>query len=473
MDLFPIFLNIKGERCLVFGGGAVATRKVGLLLGCGAQVSVIAPELSDVLASEKAAGKINHLATSFDSALLAGATLVIAATDDRGTNEAISLAAKSLKIPVNVVDAPELCSFILPSIVDRSPMIVAVSTGGASPVLSRLVRAKLETVLPATYSHLARLAGQLRERVKQRFAQPENRRIFWENLLGGHFADLVLSGKTSEAHAHFESALQSTDDLPPRGEVYLVGAGPGNPDLLTFRALKLMQQAEVVVHDHLVSPAIVELCRRDAARIYVGKERNNHALPQEEINALLVRLAREGKRVLRLKGGDPFIFGRGGEEIETLSANDVLFEVVPGITAAAGVASYAGIPLTHRDYAQACIFVTGHLKDGTMNLDWAGLARPNQTVVFYMGLHGLPVLCEKLIAHGLPETTPAAIVQQGTTSRQRIVIGSLKTLPDLANQAGLKPPTLIIVGEVVRLHEKLRWFDPQGVPDFGTWKNEK
>lgn len=473
MDLFPVFLNIKGERCLVFGGGSVATRKVGLLLGCGAQVVVVAPELSETLAGEKASGSITHLAASFDRALLSGAALVIAATDDRGTNEAVSQAAKSLKIPVNVVDAPELCSFILPSIVDRSPMIVAVSTGGASPVLARLVRAKLETVLPATYSNLARLAGQLRERVKQKFTRPENRRIFWEKMLGGHFADLVLSGKIGEAQEHFESGLQGTEDTSPRGEVYLVGAGPGNPDLLTFRAMKLMQQADVVVHDHLVSPAIVELCRRDATRIYVGKERNNHALPQEEINALLVRLAKQGKRVLRLKGGDPFIFGRGGEEIETLSANDILFEIVPGITAAAGVASYAGIPLTHRDYAQACIFVTGHLKDGTMNLDWAGLARPNQTVVFYMGLHGLPVLCQELIAHGLPGMTPAAIVQQGTTSRQRILIGDLTTLPALAEKAGLKPPTLIIVGEVVKLHEKLRWFDPEGVPDFGMWKKEK
>ena len=254
--------------------------------------------------------------------------------------------------------------------------------------------------------------------------------------------------------------------------VYLVGAGPGNPDLLTFRALKLMQQADVVVHDHLVSPAIVELCRRDASRIYVGKERNNHTLRQEEINTLLVKLAKEGQRVLRLKGGDPFIFGRGGEEIETLSAHGISFEVVPGITAAAGVASYSGIPLTHRDYAQACVFVTGHLKDGTMNLDWTGLARPHQTVVFYMGLHGLPVLCRELVAHGLPDSTPAAIVQQGTTNRQRVLIGTLASLPHQAESGQLKPPTLIIVGEVVKLHDKLKWFDPAGAPDVGSWKKD-
>jgi uroporphyrin-III C-methyltransferase/precorrin-2 dehydrogenase/sirohydrochlorin ferrochelatase len=472
MDFLPIFLNLKGARCLVVGGGAVAARKVGLLLGCGAKVAVVAPELGETLAAEKAAGRIEHVATRFEDAHLAGATVVIAATDDHAVNEAVSRAARTRDIPVNVVDSPELCSFIFPSIVDRSPMVVAVSTGGASPVLARLMRAKLETMIPAAYGRLAQLANDLRGRVKQHFANPPQRRIFWERMLGGSFADLVLAGKGKEAEQYFEQQLAAARDEPPRGEVYLVGAGPGNPDLLTFRALKLMQQADVVVHDHLVSPAIVELCRRDAQRIYVGKERNNHTLRQEEINALLVKLAREGQRVLRLKGGDPFIFGRGGEEIETLSAHGISFEVVPGITAAAGVASYSGIPLTHRDYAQACVFVTGHLKDGTMNLDWTGLARPHQTVVFYMGLHGLPVLCRELVAHGLPDSTPAAIVQQGTTNRQRILIGTLATLPQQAESAHLKPPTLIIVGEVVKLHDKLKWFDPAGAPDVGSWKKD-
>jgi uroporphyrin-III C-methyltransferase/precorrin-2 dehydrogenase/sirohydrochlorin ferrochelatase len=472
MDFLPIFLNLKGARCLVVGGGAVAARKAGLLLGCGAKVAVVAPELGETLAAEKAAGRIEHIAARFDDAHLAGATVVIAATDDHAVNAAVSRAAKARDLPVNVVDSPELCSFIFPSIVDRSPMIVAVSTGGASPVLARLMRAKLETLLPATYGRLAQMANGLRERVKQHFANPAQRRIFWEKMLGGSFADLVLAGKGAEAEKYFDEQLKTTQDEPPRGEVYLVGAGPGNPDLLTFRALKLMQQADVVVHDNLVSPAIVELCRRDASRIYVGKQRNDHTLRQEEINALLVKLAKEGKRVLRLKGGDPFIFGRGGEEIETLTANGISFEVVPGITAAAGVASYSGIPLTHRDYAHACVFVTGHLKDGTMDLDWSGLARPQQTVVFYMGLHGLPVLCKELVAHGLPDTTPAAIVQQGTTNRQRVLIGTLASLPQQAQDAQLKPPTLIIVGEVVRLHDKLKWFDPAGAPDVGSWKKD-
>ena len=472
MDFLPIFLNIKGARCLVVGGGAVAARKVGLLLGCGAKVAVVSPELGEALAAEKAAGRIEHIAARFAEEYLAGAAIVIAATDDHAVNAAVSVAAKARDLPVNVVDSPELCSFIFPSIVDRSPMIVAVSTGGASPVLARLMRAKLETVIPTAYGRLAQLAHEMRDRVKKHFAHPPQRRIFWEKMLGGSFADLVLAGKGTEAEKYFEQQLTAAKDEPPRGEVYLVGAGPGNPDLLTFRALKLMQQADVVVHDNLVSPAIVDLCRRDASRIYVGKQRNDHTLRQEEINALLVKLAQEGKRVLRLKGGDPFIFGRGGEEIETLSANGISFEVVPGITAAAGVASYSGIPLTHRDYAQACVFVTGHLKDGTMNLDWTGLARPHQTVVFYMGLHGLPVLCKELVAHGLADSTPAAIVQQGTTNRQRVLIGTLASLPQLAQDAQLKPPTLIIVGEVCKLHDQLKWFDPAGAPDVGSWKKD-
>lgn len=470
MDFLPIFLNIKGARCIVVGGGAVAARKVGLLAGCGAQVAVVAPELGETLAAEKAAGRIEHIAARFADDHLGGASLVIAATGDPEVNAAVSRAAKARDLPVNVVDAPELCSFILPSIVDRSPVLVAVSTGGASPVLARLMRAKLETMIPAAYARLAQLAHDLRDSVKRHFSHPAQRRIFWEKTLGGRFAELVLAGKSAEAEKLFRQQLAAAQDEPPRGEVYLVGAGPGNPDLLTLRALKLMQQADVVVHDHLVSPAIVELCRRDACRIYAGKQRNNHPLRQEEINVLLVKLAQEGKRVLRLKGGDPFIFGRGGEEIETLSAHGIPFEVVPGITAAAGVAAYSGIPLTHRDYAQACVFVTGHLKDGTMNLDWRGLARPHQTIVFYMGLHGLPVLCRELVAHGLPDTTPAAIVQQGTTHRQRVLIGTLATLPQQAQDARLKPPTIIIVGEVVKLHGRLQWFDPAGAPDVGSWK---
>lgn len=460
MDFLPIFLNIKGRSCLVVGGGEVAARKTALLLKAGGKVRVVSPILNDELGNHLQAGNIIHHAEVFDSKHLDKVVLVIAATNEQSVNQCVSEAANQLNIPVNVVDDPALCSFIMPSILDRSPILVAISSGGTSPVLARLLRARLETLIPEAYGHLAGYAAKFREHVKHRFSSPKKRRLFWERILQGPFTEMVFSGKDRAAQAYLLRSLEHETDELPRGEVYLVGAGPGNPDLLTFRAMRLMQQADVVVYDRLVSPAILDMVRRDAIRIYAGKERDKHVLPQESINHLLVRLAKEGKRVLRLKGGDPFIFGRGGEEIETLSQHHIPFQVVPGITAASGVASYAGIPLTHRDYAQSCIFVTGHLKSNTINLDWPTLARPQQTIVIYMGLHGLPVLCEQLITHGLPASTPAAIVQQGTTHRQRVVIGSLETLPALASSANMIPPTLIIVGEVVKLHQKLAWFEP-------------
>lgn len=460
MDFLPIFLNINNKTCLVVGGGEVATRKVMLLLEAGAQVSVVSPKLDVALAEYLIRGRINHCANYFQPEHLENIVLVIAATNDRTVNQQVSEAARQRQIPVNVVDNPDLCTFIMPSIVDRSPLLIAVSSGGQSPVLARLLRAQLEIMIPAAYARLAAIAGKFRQHVKQHFTHPEKRRIFWEKTLQGPLTEMVLAGKDQAAQDYLLQSLQQENDAPPQGEVYLVGAGPGNPDLLTFRAIRLMQQADVVVYDRLVSPAILNLVRRDATRIYAGKERNRHTLKQESINQLLVRLAQEGKRVLRLKGGDPFIFGRGGEEIETLASHHIPFQVVPGITAASGVAAYAGIPLTHRDYAQSCIFVTGHLKDNTIDLDWPYLARPNQTIVIYMGLLGLPVLCQQLITHGLPNTTPAAIIQQGTTQQQKIVTGTLNTLPKLAAAANLIPPTLIIVGEVVRLHKTLAWFEP-------------
>ena len=463
MDFFPIFFDIKNQPCLVVGGGEVATRKAGMLLQSGGLVSVVAPELTQTLKELADAGKITHAAEKFRPEHLGLAVLVIAATDDRAVNEQVSVAAKKLRIPVNVVDNPDLCSFIMPSVIDRSPLVIAISSGGTSPVLARVMRAKLETFIPAAYGRLAQFAASFRDQVKTRIP-PAKRRIFWEKVLQGPVAEMVLSGQDQTAKDVLQKMLVAdSDDTPPRGEVYLVGGGPGNPDLLTFRALRLMQQADVVVYDNLVSPAVLELVRRDAERIYVGKERAKHTMRQENINELLVRLAQEGKRVVRLKGGDPFVFGRGGEEIETLAAHGIPFQVVPGITAATGVSSYAGIPLTHRDYAQSCVFVTGHLKDGSVNIDLTGIARTNQTIVIYMGLLGLPTLCKELVAHGLPITTPAAIIQQGTTYQQRVVTGTLATLPELAVNAKMKPPTLIIVGEVVKLQDKLAWFKPEPI----------
>lgn len=456
MDFLPLFHKLQGRVVLVVGGGEVALRKARLLSDAGGQLRVVAPEVRGELTALAGEGRV-HL-RGYESADLQGVALVIAATDDEPLNARISAEAQALGIPVNVVDAPALCSVIFPAIVDRSPLIVAITSGGDAPVLARLIRAKIETWIPSTYGQLASLAKKFRERVKQLFPDVQQRRVFWEDVFQGQIAESVFAGKLGEGERLLEAKIAGA---APRalGEVYLVGAGPGDPDLLTFRALRLMQQADVVLYDRLVAPPIIELCRRDAERIYVGKRRAEHAVPQEEINQLLVDLAKQGKRVLRLKGGDPFIFGRGGEEIEQLAAEGIPFQVVPGITAASGCAAYAGIPLTHRDHAQSVRFVTGHLKDGSTNLPWTDLVAPGQTLVFYMGLVGLPQICQALIDHGRAADTPAALVQQGTTQNQRVFTGTLASLPQLVAEHEVHAPTLVIVGEVVTLREKLAWFD--------------
>ncbi len=459
MAVLPTFLVIRDRSCLVVGGGEIAAHKVELLLRAGGQVTVVSPELCPVLAELRDTGRIAHRAVLFSPADLEGCVLAIAATDDQAVNRQVSELCQARALPVNVVDQPELCSFIMPAVIDRSPVLIAVSTGGSSPVLARLLRGRLESLIPATYGRLAALAAGFRDQVKQRIPMAQ-RRAFWEKILQGPIAELVLSGREAAARAALETALEKGVDTQNLGEVYLVGAGPGDPDLLTFRALRLMQQADVVLYDRLVAPAILELTRRDAERIYVGKARNRHTLRQEATNELLARLARQGKRVLRLKGGDPFIFGRGGEEIQTLAREGIPFQVVPGITAASGCAAYAGIPLTHRDYAQSCVFVTGNLKDGSIDLNWKSLVQPHQTVVFYMGLHGIGIICARLIEHGLPPDFPAALIEQGTTLRQRVHVATLATLPERVSAAEVHAPTLIIVGEVVKLHQELAWFEP-------------
>ncbi len=460
MDYFPIFLSLKQQPCLVIGGGDVAARKIKLLAKANAKITVIAENMSHtVMAMETEHGLILHQKI-FAIEDIKTYRLVVSATNNQALNESIANICQQKNIPVNVVDNPQLCSFIFPAIIDRSPVIAAVSTGGVSPVLARLLRAKIETVIPAQFGQLAQLAEKFRSQVKQKITHPAQRRIFWEKTLQGVVAELVFSGKSTQAEVLLQEQLAHTDNIVNEGEVYLVGAGPGDPDLLTFRALRLMQQADVVVYDRLVSPEILELVRRDSQQIYVGKQRNNHTVPQASINELLATLAKQGKRVVRLKGGDPFIFGRGGEEIETLMEQGIRFQVVPGITAASGCATYAGIPLTHRDHAQSCTFVTGHLKDGSIDLNWQQLSAPNQTIVIYMGLMGLEKICEQLIKHGCPNNHPIALIQQGTTAYQLVITGTLANLPQQIAKKEIKPPTLIIIGSVVNLHKKLTWFKP-------------
>ena len=458
MDYLPLFHKLQGGRVLVVGGGEIALRKARLLADAGGVLRVVAPDVDGQLAALAREGGGEVLVRGYQAADLVGCRLVIAATDDPGLNAQVSADAQSLNLPVNVVDAPALCTVIFPAIVDRSPLVIAVSSGGDAPVLARLIRAKLEAWIPSAYGELAGLAARFRHKVKSLYPDVNQRRGFWETVFQGPIAERQLAGQGAEA----ERLLQAMVDGAPvqqGGEVYLVGAGPGDPDLLTFRALRLMQQADVVLYDRLVAPAIIDMCRRDAERIYVGKRRADHSVPQDQINRLLVDLARQGKRVLRLKGGDPFIFGRGGEEIEELAEHGIPFQVVPGITAASGCSAYGGIPLTHRDYAQSVRFVTGHLKDGTSNLPWDDLVAPAQTLVFYMGLVGLPTICAELIRHGRAASTPAALVQQGTTTNQRVFTGTLADLPQLVAEHEVHAPTLVIVGEVVQLREKLAWFE--------------
>lgn len=454
MDFLPIFMNVRGRTCVVVGAGEVAHRKVSVLISAGAAIRVVSPEFHPDFSGMQG---IECIADRFNPAYLQGAALVFAATNDPEVNKAVSEQASLRHIPVNVVDSPALCSFIMPSILDRSPLVVAFSSGGASPVLARMLRAKLETMIPARFGHLAAFCARMRDAVKARISTSAGRRIFWEETLDGVIAEKVLAGDEAGAEALLLAQLDNEGAIPS-GEVYLVGAGPGDPDLLTFRALRLMQKADVVVYDNLVSNAIVEMTRRDAARIFVGKERDNHTLPQQDINQLLVKLAKEGKRVVRLKGGDPFIFGRGGEEIETLAGNGIPFQVVPGITSASGVSAYAGIPLTHRDYAQSVIFITGHTRDGALDLDWEALCRPGQTAVIYMGLGNLAAICSRLIALGQPADLPAAAIMNGTQPDQKVVTGTLQTLAQRVVAAQLKSPSLIIIGEVVKLRDKLAWF---------------
>ena len=462
---FAAFLDLRGRRGLVVGGGRVAALKAEALLRSGARVTVIAPEIGERLSELALVGAVRLERRRFQPGDLLGAEIAIAATDDPAVNEAVSAAGSALRIPVNVADNAALSSFIMPALVDRAPLQIAISSAGASPVLARKVRTLIEAAVPFAFGRLAQLIGRFRSASKERYPDPEARRRFWEEVVDGPIADMALSGNERSAASALEAKLRERRDFT--GFVSLVGAGPGDPELLTLRALRVMQAAGVVLYDHLVSPPLVDLARRDAERIYVGKERDNHALPQGEINALMVRLAREGKRVVRLKGGDPFIFGRGGEEIDALLEHGIAFEVVPGITAAAGAASYAGIPLTHRDYAQSCVFVTGHLKNGSAQLDWQALARPHQTVAVYMGVGALAQICQGLIAHGMPESMPAAVVEKATLPEQRVVEGTLLTLPDKAKAQPIGPPALLIVGEVVRLRAKLGWFGPAKA-EFGT-----
>lgn len=456
MDIFPISLKLQQQPCLIVGGGRIAYRKAVLLVKAGAVIDIISPEIDANLLEviQQCGGQ--YIQAPYSASLsLRYYRLVIAATDDQAVNQAVFEACEADNVLVNSVDDPPHCRFMVPAIIDRSPLVVSIATNGASPVLSRQIRTQLEASIPHGMGKLAEFSGKWRSTVKAKIMNPDERRIFWEELYASPLKEQVFNNNLAEADQLITQALTQWEK--PKGEVYLVGAGPGDPELLTLKALRLMQQADVVIYDRLVSAPIMELCRRDAEKIYVGKARSNHSVPQDGINALLVKYASEGKRVCRLKGGDPFIFGRGGEEIQELFAAGVAFQVVPGITAASGCSAYAGIPLTHRDYAQSVRFVTGHLKEGSPELPWSELVYQNQTLVLYMGLVGLEKICEKLIAHGQRPDMPVALISKGTTPEQKVVVGTLADIATKVSEHQIQAPTLTIIGDVVSLREQLQW----------------
>ncbi|MDN0088854.1 siroheme synthase CysG [Yersinia nurmii] len=457
MDYLPIFADLKQRPVLVVGGGEIAARKIDLLHRAGAQVRVVARALSSELQQQHDAGKIRWVADVFSPEQLDEVFLVIAATNDNALNAAVFAAADERRILANVVDDQPRCSFIFPSIVDRSPLVVAISSSGQAPVLARILREQLESLLPASLGDMAAVAGRWRAKVKQRLTSMSARRRFWEKAFTGRFASLMASGQSTLAEDELELSLIA----PQResGEVALVGAGPGDAGLLTLRGLQVIQQADVVLYDHLVSPEVLDLIRRDADRICVGKRAGAHSVAQEETNRLLVEFAQQGKRVVRLKGGDPFIFGRGGEELQVVAAAGIPFQVVPGVTAAAGATAYAGIPLTHRDHAQSVTFITGHCRADGDGLDWSTLARGRQTLAIYMGTVKAAEISQQLIAHGRAAQTPVAVIGRGTRADQQVLTGTLDQLDTLAHQA--PAPALLVIGEVVDLHHQIAWFGQQ------------
>ncbi|EED36254.1 siroheme synthase [Luminiphilus syltensis NOR5-1B] len=458
MDYLPVCLKLDGEPVLLVGGGEIATRKARLLHRAGAVLTVVAPEVSAELTDLVGdSARVQRTPWSPEKPL-DQFRAVIAATNDTAVNAEVSQVCRAANLPVNVVDSPALCSFIIPAIVDRNPLLVGISSSGASPVMARRIRSTLETLYPPGYGAAARFYGEQRDRVSSEIAEEGDRRQFWEAIVDSPITDLLARQEVAEASRRFDRALEDPGALI-HGAVYLIGAGPGDPDLMTFKALRLLQRADVVLYDRLIGDGILELARRDADRIYVGKQRSEHAMPQDQINQALVDYARAGKRVARLKGGDPFIFGRGGEEIEGLMKAGIDFEVVPGITAASGAACYGGIPLTHRDHAQSVRFITGHTRNYELNLPWAQFLNPAETLVFYMGLAGLEIICRELMAAGRAGDTPMAVIEKATRPDQRVITGTLSTMHRIVEETQPAAPTLLIIGSVVTLHESLGWFN--------------
>ena len=457
MSLYPLFADLTGRTVLIVGGGEVAARKCEALLKAGASVQVGSPDLSARLQALARTGAITHVSGRYDSSWLDQAWLVVAATDDEATNRRVAADAQARRILINVVDDAALSSFQVPAIIDRSPLIVAISSGGAAPMIARQVRERLETLLDHALGPFVSLLDSARGAIRSRYRDLPARRSFYDRVASGRVWQLLRAGRQRAAEAELQRALQLPEAVRS-GHVALVGAGPGDPGLLTLRALRVLNEADVILHDRLVSAEVLELARRDAQRIEVGKQAGNHHTTQEQIHALMLEHARAGRRVVRLKGGDPFIFGRGGEELAFLQDHGISFEVVPGVTAALACAAYSGVPLTHRDHAHSVQFVTAHCKESLDTLDWNALAAPRQTLAIYMGVAQLDGFRDRLIAAGCASATPAVIIENGTRPEQRVIMTTLDALPHAAVAHAVRSPALLIVGEVAALAQTLAWF---------------
>jgi uroporphyrin-III C-methyltransferase/precorrin-2 dehydrogenase/sirohydrochlorin ferrochelatase len=457
MNWLPLLHRCDDVKFIIFGGGQVAQRKVQTLIKFNCSITLISPDLDPRLETLASEGALKHINSRADKSHVLADHSIVAATNDAETNQDIARWAKALACPISIADDPKNSDYIFPAIIDRDPVTIAISSASESPALTRYLRNQLDAALPSRIPQLARFVSSLRKTIRASVDNSEQRQRIWRKLMSSAMPNLVLAGKEDQAADVSQEVIEQQSELEQQGEVFLVGAGPGDPELLTLKAVRLIQQADVVFYDRLVSKAILEFCNAKAEMHYVGKAKSDHAVPQEGINQLLVDHARLGKTVLRLKGGDPFIFGRGGEEIEQLAEENIPFQVVPGITAASGCSSYAGIPLTHRDYAQSVRFVTGHLKDGTANLPWHELVHPQQTLVIYMGLTGITHISQELIAHGMGADTAIALIEKGTQPEQKVYTSTLAEIGQVIANNSISAPTLTIIGDVVNLHEKLNW----------------
>lgn len=454
MKWLPLLQRSNNVKFIIFGGGQVAQRKVQTLIKFTTEITVVSPKLNEQLSKLIAKHGLSYIKSIALQQHVVVDHRIVAATDSIEVNQQIAAWSKALACEVSIADDSANSDFIFPAIIDRNPVTIAISSSSQSPALTRYLRNQLDAALPARIPQLAEFVASLRKTIRKTIASTQRRQQIWRSLMSSPMPNLVLAGKVDQAS---KVSQQVMSGQAIKGEVFLVGAGPGDPELLTLKAVRLIQQADVVFYDRLVSPAILEYCSSQAEMHYVGKAMSDHSVPQEGINQLLVDHAKLGKTVLRLKGGDPFIFGRGGEEIEQLAEENIPFQVVPGVTAASGCSSYSGIPLTHRDYAQSVRFVTGHLKDGSANLPWHELIHPQQTLVVYMGLSGITHISEELIAHGMSQDTPIALIEKGTLPEQKVYVSTLKGIAALIQNQQISAPTLTIIGDVVKLHNKLKW----------------